>query len=342
MQTSQKVKSTERKHIQQLLISILIVFPVIVLILSSSIRGTLQGAGSAVGNFGTGGTEVSGSGTGTGALFHTSGAVPSRLGGSVTATGIAVIGSSSSAWAYLFLVLGIGVFTTLIFYGSMVRKSKKRSTLIRPKTQPNDASFLLIIGLTSLFLIGLAAWLASKISSPVFQFPSIGINSAQELQLVLIFVFIAAILASVYVLHKRASKIRISHENLHLRNPQGELKQIFDHTIRKLEEDNGSYRFLIIDCYRQVLEFFARWGLPQSPNITTREFEKQITELIGFPSAPLQELTIMFEKAKYSDEELSSQDVAQAKESLRKMSSLEKELEKIPVLATRAGPQNIG
>lgn len=100
-----------------------------------------------------------------------------------------------------------------------------------------------------------------------------------------------------------------------------ELKSIIDRAASSLA-GGGDYRAVIIECYRAVVSLLEKNGMAQRPSLTAREFESEVSSMLGvFASGHLHELTRVFERARYSDEPISSSEASRAKEILEQMSS---------------------
>lgn len=68
----------------------------------------------------------------------------------------------------------------------------------------------------------------------------------------------------------------------------------------------------IIQCYSAVLALFEKSGMHQEESLTPRELEAEVSARLGFSSENLHQLTALFERARYSAEELSSQEAERA------------------------------
>lgn len=107
-----------------------------------------------------------------------------------------------------------------------------------------------------------------------------------------------------------------------------ELKSIIDNAASSLYL-GGDYRATIVLCYKQVLLLLERNGLPQKASLTAREFESEISSRLGVSTRGfLHELTLLFERARYSNEPISSEEAKEAGEILRQLSVELSSLEK--------------
>jgi|BEDMetMinimDraft_2_1075160.scaffolds.fasta_scaffold00026_30 hypothetical protein len=90
--------------------------------------------------------------------------------------------------------------------------------------------------------------------------------------------------------------------------------------IDKIEEFNLQYSELkfkspkeyILKCYKSFCEFIENKGINNPKHYTAREFEIYIQKLLGYNSNYLHDLTIMFEKARYSLENIEERDADKA------------------------------
>lgn len=98
-----------------------------------------------------------------------------------------------------------------------------------------------------------------------------------------------------------------------------ELRNIIESTVYSLD-NLGDYRLAILNCYKAVISMLERNGMPQKASLTPREFEREIMSRLGVSQSKyLHNLTILFERARYSVEELSSQEAKEARYDLEKL-----------------------
>jgi hypothetical protein len=91
-----------------------------------------------------------------------------------------------------------------------------------------------------------------------------------------------------------------------------EFKNIIDRTVYSLGNQGSGLRATIIQCYSAVLALFEKSGMHQEESLTPRELEAEVSARLGFSSENLHQLTALFERARYSAEELSSQEAERA------------------------------
>ncbi len=100
-----------------------------------------------------------------------------------------------------------------------------------------------------------------------------------------------------------------------------ELKKAIESTLYSLD-NLGDYRLAILNCYKAVVSILERNGMPQKESLTSREFEREISSRLGItPSKYLHDLTLLFERARYSSEELTAQEASDAKHDLERLAS---------------------
>ena len=98
-----------------------------------------------------------------------------------------------------------------------------------------------------------------------------------------------------------------------------EFRKIIDKAVYSLDQ-GMDYRSTIIQCYKAVLSLLERSGIPPRDSLTPREFEAEVGERIRISSEYLHAVTSLFERARYSKEELSSNEAARAQYYLEKLS----------------------
>ncbi|MDG6981099.1 MAG: DUF4129 domain-containing protein, partial [Nitrososphaerota archaeon] len=74
----------------------------------------------------------------------------------------------------------------------------------------------------------------------------------------------------------------------------------------------GAPRLVIINCYRSMEELLQEGGVINAPSMTVREFETASREAFSIESGPIHRLTTLFERARYSEEEIDAPQAADA------------------------------
>jgi hypothetical protein len=84
----------------------------------------------------------------------------------------------------------------------------------------------------------------------------------------------------------------------------------------------GDYRLAVLDCYKTVISILERYGMPQRASFTSREFEREVSSRLGIiPSKYLHDLTLLFERARYSSEEFTPREATEARYDLEGLAS---------------------
>ena len=86
-------------------------------------------------------------------------------------------------------------------------------------------------------------------------------------------------------------------------------------------------RSVIISCYRSLTEILQRSGAVNSPTMTAREFEVSSQRVLSVRHDTIHRLTALFEKARYSDKDISKDEVSEAEDTL---TELRLEVEGVP------------
>jgi hypothetical protein len=304
-------------------LALVIIFPIVILILS-----TMAPPSSALLN--TTGQNPSGSGSSGQLTATTSVTFRTEQGSQGPASDLIVtlIGQSSSPLDYSYLILAVIVVLLTAFFASSSKKGGGRTTwTVKPQKHRSKALLAIMGGYIGLVLLGL--YLASEITLPIFEGSSISITYGQIVQLIIVAISFSVIALSFYLFYRTRSQ-GTDERSPRPVNPTDELLSILQNAASKLDQENVSYRGIIIDCYKQLLLLFERLGIPQRSNLTPREFEDEITIMVGVSFPQLRELTLLFERAKYSNEDLSKEDVTRARDSLSGMGhELERQLDGI-------------
>jgi Domain of unknown function (DUF4129) len=256
--------------------------------------------------------------------------------GTQSGVNVTVAGQTPSSFLdYFYYILAlIVIFSTVFFVSSSKRKSVWTTTAREdPKSKVLLRVFLAIVAaFFGLVILGL--YLVPRTNFPIIVTPLIAMTYAQLVQFAIVVTACSVIALSLYLYYRTKNRYKNNGLLPNNLNPADELLNIFQNAADKLDEQNVSYRDTIIGCYKQVLILFERLGIPQRSNLTPREFENEITKIIGVSFPQLGELTLLFERAKYSNEELSSEDVGQAKDSLSIIGhELEKRLHELVIPA---------
>jgi len=98
------------------------------------------------------------------------------------------------------------------------------------------------------------------------------------------------------------------------------IEEIATQTIVKLQTE-GDYRKTVINCYKQMCDWLDRKGVKKDSYQTPREFALATRGHLNVSPENLYALTQVFEKARYSPHEISSEDRDKAIKSLREILS---------------------
>lgn len=99
-----------------------------------------------------------------------------------------------------------------------------------------------------------------------------------------------------------------------------EFRVALDRAVYSL--DFGSdYRSTIIQTYKDLCSIIEERGMPQDVSLTPREFELAAQQKLGIFSGYLHDVTLLFEKARYGNEEIVPEDALRASDCFRNLSS---------------------
>ena len=98
--------------------------------------------------------------------------------------------------------------------------------------------------------------------------------------------------------------------------------------ISSLQVGNDA-RLAIIQCYRSMEEILQEGGVANSPSMTAREFEAASQRLFRVKRDPIHRLTNLFERARYSNEEVGTR---QASEAEAVISELKEEVDRAMIV----------
>ncbi len=233
---------------------------------------------------------------------------------------ISVINVSLSNFSYQYLYFFFTLLVVILFL--VYWRNRPTKNIVRAVRQSRMGDKVLVaVAASYLMAIALVVFLLSKIQLSVFNgwsLSNINLSFVGEISIIAIllvsipFGFLVLIRRNIFRFHKQEEpSSAVATE---------ELKQIFERAGRALSGETG-YRSSIIECYRQVLEYFERKGMPQRANLTPREFEEELAKTLGVRSPRLHYMTELFEKARYSNEELMPEEVSRARTSIEKISS---------------------
>jgi hypothetical protein len=132
---------------------------------------------------------------------------------------------------------------------------------------------------------------------------------------------LGALLGSFLSLRRRnLEKSTILLANSKTREKVEEFKDVIDRA-RTLLNLGSDYRATIIMCYKSLCDLLEENGMPVGVTLTPREFEHRVITKLGIPYNHLHEVTLLFEKARYSKENVLSSEASKAKDCLEKLSS---------------------
>lgn len=78
-------------------------------------------------------------------------------------------------------------------------------------------------------------------------------------------------------------------------------------------------RSIIINCYRSMVDLLQEAGVSDSPSMTAREFEATCQRLFAVKRELIHRLTALFERARYSDEDIGTLQASEAEEVLTEL-----------------------
>ncbi|MFI5420933.1 MAG: DUF4129 domain-containing protein, partial [Nitrososphaerales archaeon] len=147
-----------------------------------------------------------------------------------------------------------------------------------------------------------------------FPFPTIPANFLIVL-IVLLFGIVAAGLWRNFRGQRTISAFDLSEET---KTKRAEIAAVLGDSLSQLEQ-GGDYRGIILDCYRkisQIIEIKAAFdGGPATP----REFKQIAAERLQLKSRYLSEVTVLFERARYSQHEITKEEADAAMDCFSKL-----------------------
>jgi hypothetical protein len=96
------------------------------------------------------------------------------------------------------------------------------------------------------------------------------------------------------------------------------IEEVAERTIERLRTEKD-YRKTVLDCYKQMCDWLRDKGVDKNLDYTPREFEQAINNALKISREKLSSLTEVFEKARYSNHEITVDDKDKAIESLREI-----------------------
>gem|GEM_PF-2052710 len=238
----------------------------------------------------------------------------------------------SQLYFYVLIAAFLGLIGSMYFAH---RKKTQRREARQLRIEESSERTMLAVAVLFLATVAFAIWLISNTSLISFGELLIPITLRARLEEFAIALIIVVPLTLIVYLSLTAFNKGKRKDVGELRSKEkltGDLKKIVDRAIRVFEEGEGGYREAIIECYRQMLLLFEGRGLPQKVSLTPREFEKDVEKRLSEPLPHLQELTYLFERARYSGEEMESWELETAKQDLMRVSAyLEEKIKQTPL-----------
>lgn len=134
--------------------------------------------------------------------------------------------------------------------------------------------------------------------------------------LVFLSVFIVITTLTGYSVILLIKELRSRYQNSFIQkseNMRNELiKRIQDLNVKYSSNASSNPKDFILHCYKSFCEFVESKGVSNPSYLTAREFEFHLKNLIGYESKYLHSLTNLFERAKYSIEEMNAKDAEYA------------------------------
>jgi len=163
-----------------------------------------------------------------------------------------------------------------------------------------------------------------NISFPAFP----QITYAEILSSIAVIVIVLACLQAFRLISNRRSIKRVSDMDL-LIEERNKVATIIDETVRKLSL-GSNYRDTVLKCYKLIAETLEAKSSLDGKALTASEFMKLVSERLKLNSLNLARVTALFEVARYSENEVTKENAAEAIECLSNLSAELKTLD-IPV-----------
>ncbi|HKW03971.1 MAG TPA: DUF4129 domain-containing protein [Nitrososphaerales archaeon] len=228
-----------------------------------------------------------------------------------------------------FLILSIAMIALVLFSVVLYLTSDRsgEDEYISKKGFPErKLAQILAMAFLILFLVGLIEGLRaiSQFSASPNSAPNLGSLDGAELYSAIIVITAGSLFGLFFLLRPHAKLLRKNQKVVLVATSQEEkvkeLRAIFERTAHSIGQGEDP-RSTIIRCYDAVVLLLEKNGLLQRPSLTPREFVLEISSRIGLsPSKYLHEVTLLFERARYSAEELSLKEASDAKFCLEQLS----------------------
>lgn len=231
----------------------------------------------------------------------------------------------TSVYVFAGVVALIAISSILYYYNQKRKKRKKDAILIPEKLTNSKFSQVIAIGLLILLFMAVIEGIRSLAGVMESQNQSSTlVNPLALLQYSALVAIVVGSSVSLFIILRARKPTGIQATPPMMEATEAEQAKEFKSIIDKAAHFLGQgsdYRSTIIDCYREVLTLLERSGMPQKASLTAREFEEEVSLRIGLSSKYLHQVTDLFERARYSLEDLSSSEAESARQDLEKLSS---------------------
>ncbi|MGI0090325.1 MAG: DUF4129 domain-containing protein, partial [Nitrososphaerales archaeon] len=256
------------------------------------------------------------------------------------------IGNVSGSTYYYLATAIIVMACALVYLKSRGEGRKGARRYILESQHPGKLATLIALGMIVLMFFGFEELVRRLALIAAPSNPShITFDPAQYLVL---FAFGAIVATSSFGLFslfraKRSAVSAISQRpNVRVsENKAEEFRAVLDRAADSLGHDSD-YRSTIIQTYKALCSVLEEGGIHEEASLTPREFELVAGRKLGILSEYLHEVTLLFEKARYGNEDIDSEEVFRAKECLRSLSSEieRKSARSYPLVPQRETPNN--
>ncbi len=183
---------------------------------------------------------------------------------------ISMVNSPLTDFSYNFAYFAFALVAIIL--SLVYRRNRSTKKILNPYIH-NRRGDKVLVAIATIYLaaIALGVFLLSKV--PLAEFNGLSLGkidwSLAEVSIMAI-LFLSILIGSLILIRRRLSRIHQPEETSSAGATE-ELRQIFERAVRALSGEAG-YRSSIIECYKQVLEYFKRRGMPQRANLSPREF----------------------------------------------------------------------
>jgi len=216
-------------------------------------------------------------------------------------------------------VSALALLATFLIWRIQRRRTKREEWYTAEPPTTSRVALVIAVGLIVFIFYGLVVLVRNLPSLIYLSYVPVQSDISRYLIAVAVSLILACSTLGLFLFlrTRESSQTRFDAESRMSEEAQ-QVASVLDTAIYALKSGKD-YRSTVIDCYRALCTILESGGVPNDSTLTAREFEAIATTKLGRDSEHLRQATLLFEKARYSDDSVSEEEAGRSMKSLEKL-----------------------